>query len=385
MPSPHSPNQNHLLAALPTAEFERLAAHLELVPLRLGEILYEPGGQMQHAYFPTTAIVSLHYVMESGASAETAGVGNEGVVGISLFMGGDTTPSSAVVQTAGHAYRLAGRLLKQEFNRGGLMQGLLLRYTQALITQMIQTAACNRHHSVEQQLCRWLLLTLDRIPVGRAGHDAGTGRQHARRAPRGHHARPPGDLQRAGLISYRRGHISVLERTGLEDARLRMLRRGQEGTGPPAVRRAATARASSPRACQTGRSDRTSPADHPEQDDHDRDHQQDVDEAAHGEGRNEAQRPQDEKHDSNGVEHGGSPLVARSILRQSDRPFRAPADTMSAENIPQSCVRCRADWRAPSILAASDRTAFFRLCRQSNCTQHRSKGGTKSERRKRET
>ncbi len=215
MPSPHSPNQNHLLAALPTAEFERLAAHLEPVPLRLGEILYEPGGQLQHAYFPTTAIVSLHYVTESGASAETAGVGNEGVVGISLFMGGDTTPSSAVVQTAGHAYRLAGRLLKQEFNRGGLMKGLLLRYTQALITQMIQTAACYRHHSVEQQLCRWLLLTLDRIPSGElvmtqelVASMLGVRREGITEAA--------GNLQRAGLIRYRRGHISVLERVGLE-------------------------------------------------------------------------------------------------------------------------------------------------------------------------
>jgi CRP-like cAMP-binding protein len=141
-----------------------VAAHLELVPMPLGEILYEPGGQLQHAYFPTTSIVSLHYVMESGASAETAGVGNEGVVGISLFMGGDTTPSSAVVQTAGHAYRLERRLLKREFDRAGLMQRLLLRYTQGLITQTTQTAACNRHHSVEQRLCRWLLLTLDRVP-----------------------------------------------------------------------------------------------------------------------------------------------------------------------------------------------------------------------------
>src|SRR5436190_10821913 len=166
MPPAHNPNQNHLLAALPAAEFARLAAHLELVPMRLGDMLYEPGQQLQHAYFPTTGIVSMHYVMASGASAESAGVGNEGVVGISLFMGGDTTPSSAVVQTAGHAYRLAGRLLKQEFNRASSMQRLLLRYTQALITQMIQTAACNRHHSVEQQLCRWLLLTLDRIPSG---------------------------------------------------------------------------------------------------------------------------------------------------------------------------------------------------------------------------
>src|SRR6202795_5211451 len=131
MSSPHNPSQNHILAALPTAEFEPLAAHLELVPLALGEILYEPGGQLQHAYFPTTAIVSLHYVTESGASAETAGVGNEGVVGISLFMGGDTTPSSAVVQTAGHGYRLERHVLKQEFNRGGFLHRLVLRDTQA--------------------------------------------------------------------------------------------------------------------------------------------------------------------------------------------------------------------------------------------------------------
>ena len=215
MLSPHSPNQNHLLAALPTAEFERLAAHLELVPMPLGEILYEPGGQLKHAYFPTTAIVSLHYVMESGASAESAGVGNEGVVGISLFMGGDTTPSSAVVQTAGHAYRLAGRLLKEEFNRAGLMQRLLLRYTQALITQMSQTAACYRHHSVEQQLCRWLLLTLDRLPSKElimtqelVASMLGVRREGITEAA--------GKLQRAGFISYRRGHIAVLDRSGLE-------------------------------------------------------------------------------------------------------------------------------------------------------------------------
>ena len=131
-----NPNQNHLLAALPTAEFDRVAARLELVYLPLGKLLYEPGGQMQHAYFPTNSIVSLHYVMESGASAEAAGVGNEGIVGISLFMGGDSTPSSAVVQTAGHAYRLDARSLKEEFGRGELLQRLLLRYTQALITQI---------------------------------------------------------------------------------------------------------------------------------------------------------------------------------------------------------------------------------------------------------
>ena len=211
----HSPNQNHLLAALPPAEFERLAPDLELVPMLLGEILYEPGGQLQHAYFPITAIVSLHYVMESGASAETAGVGNEGVVGVSLFMGGETTPSSAVVQTAGHGYRLPGRLLKREFNRAGLMQRLMLRYTQALITQMTQTAACNRHHSVEQQLCRWLLLTLDRIPSHElimtqelVASMLGVRREGITEVA--------GMLQRAGVIRYRRGHISVLERAALE-------------------------------------------------------------------------------------------------------------------------------------------------------------------------
>jgi len=215
MRSLQSPAQNRLLAALPAAELERLSPHLEWVPLPLGEILYEPGSQMQHAYFPTTAIVSLHYVMESGASAETAGVGNEGVVGISLFMGGDTTPSSAVVQTAGHAYRLQGRLLKQEFLRAGAMQRLLLRYTQALITQMIQTAACNRHHSVEQQLCRWLLLTLDRLPSGELvmtqeliASMLGVRREGITEAA--------GKLQHAGVIRYRRGHIAVLERSGLE-------------------------------------------------------------------------------------------------------------------------------------------------------------------------
>ena len=215
MSSPHSPNQNYILAALPTAEIEPLVAHLELVPMRLGEILYEPGGQLQHAYFPTTAIVSLHYVTQSGASTETAGVGNEGVVGISLFMGGDTTPSSAVVQTAGHAYRLKRSLLKQEFNRGGLMHRMLLRYTQALIMQMNQTAACNRYHSVEQQLCRWLLLTLDRLPSNDlvmtqelVASVLGVRREGITEAA--------GKLQRAGLIRYRRGHIAVLERSGLE-------------------------------------------------------------------------------------------------------------------------------------------------------------------------
>src|SRR5271165_2758604 len=163
MPAPHNPNQNHLLAALPAAEFERLAPHLELVPMLLGDSLYEPGGRLQHVYFPTTAIVSLLYIIESGLSAEIAGVGNEGILGISLFMGGESTPSSAVVQTAGHGFRLKAELLKIEFGRFGPTMHLLLRYTQALITQMAQTAACNRHHSVDQQLCRWLLLSLDRL------------------------------------------------------------------------------------------------------------------------------------------------------------------------------------------------------------------------------
>ena len=211
----HSPNQNHLLAALPTEEFERLAPHLELVPMRLGDTLYQPGGQLQHAYFPTTAIVSLLYIMESGVSAEIAAVGNEGLLGISLFMGGETTPSSAVVQTAGHGYRLRSRLLKEEFNRAGLLQRLFLRYTQALVTQMFQTAACNRHHSIEQQLCRWLLLTLDRLPSNElvmtqelVASILGVRREGITEAA--------GNLQRAGMISDRRGHISVLNRAGLE-------------------------------------------------------------------------------------------------------------------------------------------------------------------------
>jgi CRP-like cAMP-binding protein len=215
MSSPHNPNQNHILAALPEAEFGRLAPHLELVPMLLGETLYEPGGQLQHVYFPTTAIVSLLYVMESGSSAEIAGVGNEGILGISLVMGGDTTPSSAVVQTAGHGYRLPGRLLKDEFNRGGLMQSLLLRYTQALLTQMCQTAACNRHHAIDQQLCRWLLLTLDRLPSNElvmtqelVASALGVRREGITEAA--------GKLQRAGVIRYRRGHIAVLDRSGLE-------------------------------------------------------------------------------------------------------------------------------------------------------------------------
>ena len=211
----HKPQDNHLLAALPAEDFQRLAGHLVLVELPLGDVLYEPGGQLQHAYFPTTAIVSLHYVIESGASAEVASVGHEGVVGISLFMGGDTTPSSAVVHTAGHAYRLERRLLKQEFNRAGPLLRLLLRYTQSLIMQMNQTAVCNRHHSVEQQLSRWLLGTLDRIPSGELlmTQELVAGMLGVRREGITEAA---GKLQQAGYIRYRRGHIAVLEREGLE-------------------------------------------------------------------------------------------------------------------------------------------------------------------------
>ena len=204
MPPEHDPNQNHLLAALPPAEFERVLPHLELVTMPLGKVLYEPGGQLQHAYFPTTCIASLHYIMATGASAESAGVGNEGMVGISLFMGGNTTPSSAVVQTAGHAYRLSDRHIRDEFNRAGSMQRLLLRYTQALMTQMAQTAACYRHHSVEQQLARWLLLTLDRLPSNEmvmtqelVSSMLGVRREGITEAA--------GKLQQAGYISYRRG------------------------------------------------------------------------------------------------------------------------------------------------------------------------------------
>ena len=215
MRAPQSPNQNHLLAALPAAEFERLAPHLEPVELRLGDVLYESGGLLQHVYFPTTAIVSLHYVMENGSSSEIAGVGNEGVLGVSLFMGGNTTPSRAVVQTGGQGYRLKAPLLLQEFKRAGAMQQLLLRYTQALITQMSQTAACNRHHSLVQQLCRWLLLTLDRMPTNElimtqelVASMLGVRREGVTEAA--------GKLQQAGVIRYRRGHITVINRAGLE-------------------------------------------------------------------------------------------------------------------------------------------------------------------------
>ena len=214
MLTPHPLQQNHLLAALPAADYAALAMHLELVPMPLGEMLYEPGTQLQYAYFPTTAIISLHYVLASGASAESAGVGNEGMLGISLFMGGNTTPSSAVVQTAGHAYRLGRRILMQEFEKGESLQRLLLLYTQALIAQISQTAVCNRHHSLEQQLCRWLLLTLDRMQDNELvmtqeliASMLGVRREGITEAA--------GELQRAGFISYRRGHITVLDRAGL--------------------------------------------------------------------------------------------------------------------------------------------------------------------------
>ncbi|MBS1197920.1 MAG: Crp/Fnr family transcriptional regulator [Proteobacteria bacterium] len=215
MPTLQIPNQNHLLAALPPDEFERLSPHLELVLMPLGKMLYEPGTQLHHAYFPTSAIISLHHVMESGASAESAGVGNEGMLGVALFMGGDTMPSSAVVQTAGQAYRLERCLLKQEFNRAGALQHLLLRYTQALMIQMSQTAACNRHHTVEQQLSRWLLLTLDRLPSADLvmTQELIAGMLGVRREGVTEAA---GRLQHAGFISYRRGHITVLDRVGLE-------------------------------------------------------------------------------------------------------------------------------------------------------------------------
>jgi CRP-like cAMP-binding protein len=215
MYSPHDPRQNHLLAALPADEYARLVPHLELVPMPLSEVLYEPGIQMRQVYFPINSIVSLLYVMENGASAEIAVVGNEGIVGVSLFMGGETTPSRAVVQSAGHAYRLKGQVLKDEFYRAGPMQRLLLRYTQALLTQMAQTAVCNRHHSLDQQLCRWLLLSLDRLPSNELimtqeliANMLGVRREGVTEAA--------GHVQKAGLIEYHRGRITVLDRPGLE-------------------------------------------------------------------------------------------------------------------------------------------------------------------------
>ena len=209
------PRQNQLLAALPEADYERLVPHLELVPLPLGWAVYESGTPQGYVYFPTTSIVSLLYVMEDGSSAEIAVVGNEGVVGIALFMGGETTPSRAVVQSAGYGYRLRASVLRSEFGRGGELQHLLLRYTQALITQMAQTAVCNRHHSVEQQLCRWLLLSLDRLASNELtmtqeliANMLGVRREGVTEAA--------GKLQAAGLIQYSRGKITVLDRAKLE-------------------------------------------------------------------------------------------------------------------------------------------------------------------------
>ena len=215
MTSTQEPRNNQLLAALPAAEWQRWLPQLEWVEMPLGQVLYESGTTLSHVYFPLTAIVSLLYVMENGASAEIAVVGNEGIVGISLFMGGESTPSRAVVQSAGHGFRLNAQTMKDEFNRAGPVLHLLLRYTQALITQMAQTAVCNRHHSLDQQLCRWLLLSLDRLQ----GNDLvmtqelianmlGVRREGVTEAAL--------KLQKVGLIRYARGHISVLDRAGLE-------------------------------------------------------------------------------------------------------------------------------------------------------------------------
>jgi CRP-like cAMP-binding protein len=215
MPISHAPLHNHLLAALSPAVRERLYPLLQLVPMPLGEVLYESGNVLRHVYFPTDSIVSLLYVMEDGASAEIAVVGNEGVIGIALFMGGETTPSRAVVQSAGHAYRLIGQRLKEEFHRNGELQFLLLRYTQSLITQMTQTAVCNRHHSVDQQLCRWLLLSLDRLSSNQLtmtqeliADMLGVRREGVTEAA--------GKLQKLGVIRYARGQITVLDRAQLE-------------------------------------------------------------------------------------------------------------------------------------------------------------------------
>jgi CRP-like cAMP-binding protein len=210
-----NPKQNYVLAALPPVEFERIEPELELVHLNLGQVLYESGGHLSHVYFPTDAIVSLLYVLENGSSAEIAVVGNEGILGISLFMGGETTPSRAIVQSKGDSYRWPASSLKREFNRGGPMLLLLLRYTQALITQMSQTAVCNRHHSVDQQLCRWLLLSLDRLPSDELNmtqeliaNMLGVRREGVTEAA--------GKLRDAGIISYSRGRIMVLDRQKLE-------------------------------------------------------------------------------------------------------------------------------------------------------------------------
>jgi len=211
----YAPQRNQLLAALSQQECDRIFPHLKLVPMPLGKVLYEPGDVLRHVYFPVDCIVSLLYVMEDGASAEISVVGNEGMIGIALFMGGETTPSRAIVQSSGHAFRLLGPLLKEEFHRSGEMQLLLLRYTQALITQMAQTAVCNRHHSVDQQLCRWLLLSLDRLEGDvltmtqeLIANMLGVRREGVTEAA--------GKLQKLKVIRYARGKITVLNRTKLE-------------------------------------------------------------------------------------------------------------------------------------------------------------------------
>ncbi len=210
-----SPRQNHLLNALPIEEYERLLPNLERVELSLSQVIYESGGLLRYAHFPATCIVSLLYVLENGASAEIAVVGNDGMIGVALFMGGETMPNRAVVQSAGYAYRLKVKQIMQEFNRYGEMLHLLLRYTQALITQMAQTAVCNRHHTVDQQLCRWLLLSLDRLPSNHLkmtqeliANMLGVRREGVTEAA--------GNLQQAGLIEYSRGHITVIDRKGVE-------------------------------------------------------------------------------------------------------------------------------------------------------------------------
>ncbi|WP_295362751.1 Crp/Fnr family transcriptional regulator [Arenimonas sp.] len=215
-PDPPSPLQNRLLAALPPEVQERLFPHLELKPMALGRVLYESGGKMRHVHFPTDSIVSLLYVMEDGASAEISVVGNEGVVGVALFMGGETTPSRAIVQSGGHAYRLPVPVFMEEFNRHGQLLVLMLRYTQALITQMAQTAVCNRHHNIDQQLCRWLLLSLDRLPGTQLtmtqeliANMLGVRREGVTEAA--------GKLQKLGIIHYSRGTIQVLDRPRLEE------------------------------------------------------------------------------------------------------------------------------------------------------------------------
>jgi CRP-like cAMP-binding protein len=215
MPSPHTPKQNHLLAALSAEDYARMLPNLELIAMPLGWVLYESGGHLGYLYFPTTSIVSLLYVMESGASAEIAITGNEGLVGISLFMGGESTPSRAVVQSAGNGYRLKASILKREFALGGQFAHLALRYTQALITQMAQTAVCNRHHAVDQQLCRWLLLSLDRLPTNELmmTQELIANMLGVRR---GGVTEAAGNLQAAGLIHYHRGKITVLDRPKLE-------------------------------------------------------------------------------------------------------------------------------------------------------------------------